>query len=170
MTRLTNAEKHTIRSKVMGDLPAYPDPRPTIQKLLDDHVADTAPAKVAAVLRDKQLRSYLKETYVYFGGLGSFHVVGGQDDRDQLQSWANLNEEIGKLVKGYAENQEQRTKVDRELRQGLEAVNTDKAFLEQYPTLAKYLPQRDKPAETLPVATNLLATLKEAGLELDEAA
>lgn len=167
MTRLTNSEKQSIRSKVLADLPAHPDPRPAIQKILDAYMAETAPPKIAAVLKDKAVRSYLKETYVYFSGLGSFHVYGERDDQERLQSWANLNDEIGELVKGHAANQETRTKVDRELRVGLDAVNTDKAFLEQYPTLAKYLPVRNKPPETLPVAINLLATLKEAGLELD---
>jgi len=170
MTRLTNSEKQTIRSSVMADLPAHPDPRPAIQKILETHLSETLPPKVLAVFKDKTVKHYLKEGYVYFSGLGSFHVPGSGGREDQCQSWANLNEEISALVKAYNEAQTVRAKVDQELRVAFNSIQTDKGFLDQFPTLAKYLPQRDKPAPTLPTTTNLLATRKAAGLELDKAA
>jgi hypothetical protein len=175
---LTKKLRDQIVHSIMADMPFDDGAQAARDAALDAAVA-LLPPKVRAVWDDPDIRGFVVRRVVYAeaGNLSvevpvneeTFWGNTGRKDR-MIRLFGEGGAEAFELAaKSVNQKREDRDALKSRLNAALASVRTVKAFREAYPDLAKYAPAEPEKVANLPATTDLMDTLKAAGLKLEEA-
>lgn len=179
MTNLTKTLREQIVRSILADIPFDDGVQAARDAALDAALA-LLPPKVRAVWDDPDIRGYIVTRVIYTHGSGigvntpvNEHTFWGRDGRDDRM--ARLFGRDGATAFEQAALDVQKRREDRDavktrLTAAVASVRTVKAFREAYPDLAKYAPAEVEKVANLPATTDLMDTLKAAGLKMGDAA
>lgn len=176
MTNLTKTMREQIVCSILADIPFDDGVQAARDAALDAALA-LLPPKVRAVWDDPDIRGYIATRVIYTNGsdIGVNTPVNedtywGSNGRDERM--ARLFGEAGATAIEQAamdvqKRREERDAVKNRLTAAVASVRTVKAFREAYPDLAKYAPAEVEKVANLPATTDLMDTLKAAGLKME---
>lgn len=178
MTNLTKTMREQIVRSILADIPFDDGVQAARDAALDAALA-LLPPKVRAVWDDPDIRGYIatRVIYTHGSGIGVNTPVNedtyywGSDGRDSRmvrlfgEAGATAFEQAAMEVQ---KRREERDAVTNRLTAAVASVRTVKAFREAYPDLAKYAPAEVEKVANLPATTDLMDTLKAAGLKMGE--
>ena len=175
---LTKKLRDQIVHSIMADMPFDDGAQAARDAALDAAVA-LLPPKVRAVWDDPNIRGFVATRSVYTPE----GVFGVDAPINEHTFWGNGNrrermvrvfgedgaDAFDQAARDVQQRQGDRTLLKSRLNAALASVRTVKAFCEAYPDLAKYAPAEPEKVANLPATTDLMDTLKAAGLKLEEA-
>jgi len=160
--KLTNCHRQAFVSAVLLDIPEV-DYRAQFQKLIEEDMLVTAPPKIAAVLKDKELRHYLINGYSSFHPGGYYSALGGvsvyRDYKPSIPASLKI-EELQALGKAQKESREA---IEAQISGVIKSCTTLKSAQDRLPEFVKYLPEEDAKGTMLPAIANLAAELAKMG-------
>lgn len=171
---LNKFHKQAIVAAVIADVPrTRKDPSGDAQKIMDADIAKYAPKEIAAVWKDKALACYLdldgdpiaaiatelKGTPRYCGPLQHVQV---RYPRLHVVSAAG-KEQFNALFAEMLEEAQAVKAASTALANAIFGIRTVKAFVNQFPELAKYAPAEPTMGTNLPAIANVMAGLATLG-------
>jgi hypothetical protein len=174
---LTKKLRDQIVHSIMADMPFDDGAQAARDAALDAAVA-LLPPKVRAVWDDPNIRGFVATRVVYADANNlsvstpvneeTFWGNTGRKDRMARLFGEDGAEVFEQTAKAIAQKYEDRDALKSRLNAALASVRTVKAFREAYPDLAKYAPAEVEKVANLPATTDLMDTLKAAGLKLED--
>jgi hypothetical protein len=171
---LNKAHKQAIVMAVMADVPrARKDPSGDAQKIMDADIAKHAPKEVAAIWKNKELACYLdldsdpiaaiatdlKDSPRYHGPLQHVQVRFPRLHTASAKCVEQFNTLFAEML-GEAQAVEAASAA---LTGAIYGIRTVKAFVAQFPELAKYAPAEPTMGTNLPAIANVMADLSKLG-------
>jgi hypothetical protein len=159
--KLTNYHRQAFVSSVMNDVPKV-DYQRQFQAAVEEDMIAVAHPKIAAVLKDKNLRHVLFSGYHRASpksgsGLSS---VSTYRDYEPSNKAATVFAEISELAKLQ---KEKRNELEAMVTGVIKSCSTLKDAQERLPEFVKYLPEEATKGTMLPAIANLAAELMKAG-------
>lgn len=168
--RMNAGIRKEILNRVMKDVPVV-DNKSEVRKKLVAACGDVLPKKVAVVWKDPELRGYIKADYydrlvseyvIHDGGKSSKSFCVGLPVRLNKIDKDVLNECRALMADEY-QSDSIRAHTRRTIEAALASVTTLKKFKDLFPELAKYAPEEDQKLENLPLVTDVVSSLRDAG-------
>lgn len=161
--KLTNTLRLAFVNAVIDDVPQV-DYRELVQKRVDELTWAELPTKLKEVCSDPECRPYLRfaqSSPVYAG----YYTVWSK--YPHITNAISLKLEIDiEVLELIAADKEQNAKFEK-LRDSLTGLanscSTVKQLADRAPELAKYLPKEADPTKNLPVVSNVITSLMQAG-------
>lgn len=165
--RLTNYDREAFVSSALDDVPSV-DYDEQAQTLWKAFVRNTLPLDLLDCM--KKYPAFFESTMVEMPGcLQNFHTILN-DHKDTRNSWMSKHPDLGAQIKELAEakkvQENQRARLESQLKGAIQNCNTLKQALELLPEFVKYLPEDrdgDKKCRQMPVVANLVTDLMAAG-------
>lgn len=173
MTNLTKTMREQIVHSILADIPFDDGVQAARDAALDAALA-LLPPKVRAVWDDPDIRGYVVTRVIYTHGSGigvnipvNEDTYWGRDDRLKRLFGGAGATALEQAATDVQKRREDRDAVTNRLTAAVASVRTVKAFREAYPDLAKYAPTEVEKVANLPATTDLMDTLKAAGLKME---
>ena len=173
--KLNSRIRERIVDAVLADLPQR-DFKAEAEAIVLPAVLERVPSPVQRAWKDNASRPYVRTASCSTNcGALSAHVphyrgyLYGNEAKDAmgLEAWAALQALCGE----HRKYRDERKALKARLAANLSACTTRKAFIERFPELAKYAPnEAAAPVANLPATTELIDSLKAAGLKIEEQA
>lgn len=165
--KLTNTLRDAFIRAAMNDVPQV-DYDAQIDKLFRDAAVAALPAKVRALLKDKECERYVHFEYRSFTGLYRNQHVPCSRFREDFKLPPEVQTQIRALIDKSEAQGRQRNDLERKLRGVAYGVTTRKALADALPEFVKYLPADEQAAaRSLPVVANVVAEFVKAGWPKD---
>lgn len=161
--KLTNTLRDAFIRAAMQDVPQI-DYDAQIDKLFREAAIAALPAKVRALLKDKECERFVHFEYRSLTGLYRNQHVPCSRFRDDFKLPTEVQAEIRALIDKSDAQGRHRNELERKLRGVAYGVTTRKALADALPEFTKYLPADEvAAARSLPVVANVVADFVKAG-------
>lgn len=168
--RLTNTIRDAFVTAVLADTPKV-DYQTECRKVIEQHLKDIMPPKIAAALKDPACAEYFSHNYVTWDSSpwGSMAFLAAPMPANSKHGYYHIKDmetvhKLNTLVTNYKAQLKQRDELQQKLQAAIYGFTTVKAALQAMPEFAKYLPDPEKPADrSVPAVANLVADLMAAG-------
>lgn len=163
--RLNQRDKDIIVSRIIDDVPVvnYTD---QVHKLVREHFKAKLPPDVAKMLRDPKLAQHITKSQIWINGFPNVYVDGGFDragSNSYMYPPEEMEAQIEAIRKLSVDQSDQIKSIKRKLETAFSAVNTRKQAAELFPEFEKYLPPEEFRLRNLPITTDVIPALTEAG-------
>jgi hypothetical protein len=166
--RLTQGDKETIINRIMQDVPRA-DYNDLARKLVKPHYLKKLPPAIKKIAQDTALQGHLRTSSIQtpsplcnvdvWGIFGSGYSVNADLALD-----ADLSDLAGKC---RAQN-EQNKELEQKLKFAFKGITTRKQAADLFPEFEKYLPAEDSALRNLPITTDVMPALVQAGWPKDQ--
>lgn len=168
--KLTNFHRQAFVASVMNDVPKI-EHQEQLQALILDDMIKSAPAEVAALLKEEKLRHYVLGGYNLFYpansgysyGIGSVMVYRGYEPTPAALK------KVAVIVTAAVAQHSARSKLQSMIEGVIASCSTVKAAAERLPEFVKYLPIEPEKGTMLPAIANLASELMKMGWPKDAA-
>lgn len=161
--KLTIVHRKAFVSSVMNDVPQI-DYQKQVEVILLKDMIEQAPPKVAEVLKEESLRSFVLNGYNswcvpggYNCGITSTSVCRGYEPSSKALA------QIKKLVESATAQYKARRAMKDKVQGSIDSCSTLKAAQERLPEFVKYLPAEAEKSVMLPALRDLAADLMKMG-------
>lgn len=168
--RLTHTHRDAFVNAVLADTPKV-DYQTECRKVIEQHLKDRMPPKIAAALKDPACAKYFAHNYVTWssnpwGAMTFFAAPVAEHSRHGSYHITDVEtvHKLNTLVDNHSAQRKQRAELETKLRAAINAFTTVKAARAALPEFAKYLPDPEKTVDrSVPAVANLVADLMAAG-------
>jgi len=164
--RLNKQDKATIIRQIMDDVPQI-DYHAQAQKLIQEHFRRLLPPAIKKIADDKDLSRHLEKSQMCLGSGFRYSycaVVGNFSSADKKP----IEAELDKIGDANVQQNNDRDEIKKKLEVAFAGINTRKQALEAFPEFEKYLPEEDVGLRNLPITTDVMPALVQAGWPKDQ--
>ena len=167
---LNKTHKQAIVKAVIADVPrAHKDLSERAQKIVDADVQKYAPKEIAVIAKDPTLSCYLS----YGSSNIGYYATNPRHDTDFAYTHLSVlakhsvsdgcRAAIRELIESAREESKAIKAASDALAGAIFSIRTVKAFVNQFPELAKYAPAEPTTGTNLPAIANVMADLSKLG-------